>query len=94
MNITIISKIINGRKRMKYCIETTDNGCIVTLEIGKEKFQRESIKRKGSCQALGKSLADQLEEAGYCEEIVEKVDEMYDGFEDLDFLELAELVSE
>ena len=79
---------------MKYCMETTDNGCIETLEIDKEKFQRESIKIKGGCRALGKSLADQLDEAGYCEEIVEKVDEMYDGFGDLDFLELAELVTE
>ena len=79
---------------MKYCIETTDKGCIETLEIGEDKFQRESIKIKGGCQALGKSLADQLEEAGYCEEIVEKADEMYGGFEDLDFLQLAELVSE
>ena len=79
---------------MKYCIETTDKGCVETLEIGKEKFQRESIKIKGGCQALGKSLAKQLEEAGYCEEIVEKVDEIYDGFEDLDFLGLAELITE
>lgn len=80
---------------MKYCIETTDNGCIETLEISdEEKFQRESIRIKGGCQALGKSLADQLADAGYCEEIVEKVDEMYDGFEDLDFLQLAELITE
>lgn len=79
---------------MKYCIETTDKGCVETLEIGKEKFQRESIKIKGGCRALGKSLAKQLAEAGYCEEIVEKVDEIYDGFEDLDFLGLAELITE
>jgi hypothetical protein len=80
---------------MKYCIETTDNGCIETLEISdKEKFQRESIKIKGGCKSLGKSFADQLEEAGYCDEIVEKVDEIYDEFGDLDFLQLAELVSE
>lgn len=80
---------------MKYCIETTDKGCIETLEISdKEKFQRESIKIKGGCRALGKSLAKQLEEAGYCEGIVEKVDEIYDGFEDLDFLELAGLITE
>lgn len=79
---------------MKYSIETTDKGCVETLEIGEEKFQRESIKIKGGCRALGKSLAKQLEEAGYCEEIVEKVDEIYDGFEDLDFLELAELITE
>ena len=36
----------NG-KDMKYCIETTDKGCIETLEISdKEKFQMESIKIK------------------------------------------------
>lgn len=80
---------------MKYTIETTDKGCIETLEISdKEKFQRELIKIKGGCRALGNSLAEQLEEAGYCEEIVEKVDEIYDGFEGLDFLELAELITE
>lgn len=80
---------------MKYTIETTDKGCIETLEISdKEKFQMESIKIKGGCRALGNSLAEQLEEAGYCEEIVEKVDEIYDGFENLDFLELAELITE
>lgn len=30
---------------MKYCIETTDNGCIETLEMSKdEKFQKKSTK--------------------------------------------------
>lgn len=78
---------------MKYTIETTDKGCIETLEISdKEKFQRESIKIKDGCQALGKSLANQLSEAGYCEDIVEKVDEIYDGFGNLDFIQLSELI--
>lgn len=30
---------------MKYCIETTDNGYIETLEISDRKFQRKSISR-------------------------------------------------
>lgn len=34
---------------MKYCIETTDNGCIETLEISDRKFQRESIKTEYGC---------------------------------------------
>lgn len=80
---------------MKYTIETTDKGCIETLEISdKEKFQRESIKIKGGCRALGKSLAKQLEEAGYCDEIVDKVYDLYDGCETLDFIQLAELINE
>ena len=80
---------------MKYCIETTDNGCIETLEISdEEKFQRESRRIKGGCRVLEKSFADQLADAGYCEEIVEKVDEMYDEFKGLDFLQLEELVIE
>lgn len=80
---------------MKYCIETTDNGCIETLEISdKEKFQRESIRTEYGCSSSDPDFADQLEAAGYCGEIVEKVYDLYDGCETLDFMQLAELVSE
>lgn len=80
---------------MKYCIETTDNGCIETLEISEgEKFQRESIRTEYGCSCSKPDFADQLEAAGYCEEIVEKVYELYDGCETLDFIELAELIDE
>lgn len=80
---------------MKYCIETTDNGCIETLEMSEnEKFQKESTKTEYGCESLDPDFADQLRMAGYCEEIVEEVDRIYDGLGSLDFLELAELVSE
>ncbi len=80
---------------MKYCIETTDNGCIETLEMSEnEKFQKESTKTEYGCKSLDPDFVDQLRMAGYCEEIVEEVDRMYDGLGSFDFLELAELVSE
>ncbi len=80
---------------MKYTIETTDNGCIETLEMSKnEKFKKESTKTEYGCKPLDPDFADQLRMAGYCEEIVEEVDRIYDGLGSLDFLKLAELVSE
>jgi hypothetical protein len=80
---------------MKYCIETTDNGCIETLEMSKdEKFQKKSTKTEYGCESLDSDFADQLRMAGYCEEIVEKVYDLYDGCETLDFIQMAELVSE
>lgn len=80
---------------MKYTIETTDNGCIETLEMSKnEKFQKKSTKTEYGCESLDSDFAEQLRMAGYCEEIVEEVDRIYDGLGSLDFLELSELVSE
>nr|DAQ34670.1 MAG TPA: hypothetical protein [Caudoviricetes sp.] len=79
---------------MKYCIETTDNGCIETLEMSKnEKFQKKSTKTEYGCTSSDPDFSDQLEEAGYCDEIVEKVYDLYDGCETLDFIQLAELVN-
>lgn len=79
---------------MKYSIETTDKGCIETLEISDEKFQRESIRTEYGCSSSDPDFTDQLEKAGYCDEILEKVCDLYDGCETLDFIQLAELVSE
>ena len=80
---------------MKYCIETTDNGCIETLEMSEnEKFKKKSAKTEYGCESLDPDFAEQLRIAGYCEEIVEEVDRIYDGLGSLDFLELAELINE
>ena len=80
---------------MKYCIETTDNGCIETLEMSEnQKFQRETKRTEYGCTTSYPDFSDQLEEAGYCDEIVEKVYDLYDGCETLDFIQLAELINE
>ena len=77
---------------MKYSIETTDYGCIETLEFSNgEKFVHKSERTKFGCKGLDKSLGDQLEEAGFCEEIIEKVDDEFDGFNALNFMQLSEL---
>lgn len=80
---------------MKYCIETTDNGCIETLEMSEnEKFQKRTIRTDYGCESLDPDFSDQLEEAGYCERIAENVYDLYDGIGSFDFLGLAEMVSE
>ena len=45
------------------------------------------------CQCLDEDLSYQLEESGFCEEIVEKIYDMFDGFASLNFLEVSELDS-
>lgn len=79
---------------MKYTIETTENGCIETLEfLNGEKYTRRSERTEYGCRCLDKDLSDQLEESGFCEEIVEKIYDMFDGFASLKFLEVSELDS-
>ena len=77
---------------MKYTIETMEDGCVETLEFNNgEKFVAKTQKTCFGCEGVTPCLADQLAEAGFCEEIVEKVEENYDGIRAYDFLELAEL---
>ena len=45
---------------MKYCIETTDNGCIETLEISDKKFKRESIRTEYGCTSSDPDFSEQL----------------------------------
>lgn len=78
---------------MKYSIETTDYGCIETLEISNsEKYQKRTQRIKGGCRSLDDDFSDQMEKAGIDEEIIEKAYEVYDDFGALDFMELAELI--
>lgn len=77
---------------MKYSIETTETGCIETLEFSDGTvFTKRSKRTDYGCEALDKSFAIQLRMDGFCDEIVEKVDEMFNGFFSLYFLETSEL---
>ena len=77
---------------MKYTIETTENGCVETLEFADgSKFVKRSERTESGCKGIGKGFVAQLEEDGFCEEIIEKVEEVFDGLMTLNFLELAEL---
>ena len=80
---------------MKYCIETTDDGCIETLEISeKKKFTKRTIRTDYGCKSSDPGFSDQMEEAGYSDEIVENVFDFYDGFGNANFLDLAEMIHE
>ena len=77
---------------MKYVIEATENGCVETLEFSNgEKFTKRTERTEYGCKSLDKDFAEQLDDAGFCEEIVEKAWDMFDGFGNLNFLEIAEL---
>lgn len=77
---------------MKYTIETIPGGCRETLEFEDgSKFITEMKRTAFGAEGLNPSLSHQLESAGFCEEIVDKVDELYCGSSAYDFLELAEL---
>ena len=77
---------------MKYTIETTENGCVETLEFTDgSKFEVRSERTLYGGRGIGKGFATQLKENGFCEEVIEKVEDVFDRFMTLQFLELAEL---
>ena len=77
---------------MKYVIETTENGCVETLEFADgSKFTRRNERTDFGCKALDNDFNEQLEENGFCEEILDKVYDLFDGFLPIEFLGLAEL---
>lgn len=75
---------------MKYTIETTDTGCIETLETNNGTFSTEWKEIGfGRCQSQGETLVDQMEAAGFDDDALDVVDELYDGNYELDFIRLA-----
>lgn len=77
---------------MKYTIETTEYGCIETLEFSDgSKFTKRHKRTENGCDAMDKPFRTQLLMDGFCEEIVDLVDENFDSFLPLHFLELVEL---
>ena len=77
---------------MKYSIETTETGCIERLEITGKKLELETIRTDFGSRGLGKCFADQLEEMGFDDETVEKVDDTFDSFMALNFIQLQEML--
>lgn len=76
---------------MKYTIETTDDGCIETLEFRNGKYTKRSQKTGFGCEALDEDFSAQLEKVGFCNVILDRVYDLYDGFGALNSIELAEL---
>ena len=69
------------RKKMKYTVETTENGVNETLELYGIIYKKEGIRREnGLLECLQKDFRAQMEEDGYEGGLVEKVDDIFDGF--------------
>lgn len=76
---------------MKYTIETTNSGCVETLELSDgSKYEKRYTRIQGGCQCESEDFADQMEADGINEEMVERVYDAFDSFLALDFLILAE----
>ena len=79
---------------MKYAIEIIDGDCVETLEFPNgDQFTKKSERTYCGCRSLDDDFSEQLERAGYADEIIDAVYDLFDGFGSLEFLELDDLVS-
>ena len=77
---------------MKYVIETTNDGCIETIELHDgTKFVKRHTKTGYGAKSEDEEFADQMEKNGICDEMVNKVYDTFDGFIASDFMDIAEL---
>lgn len=76
---------------MKYTIETTEKGCIetITFRDGRQYSKRHTRTSFGS-QAEDDEFYEQMEKDGICEEMLNGVYDLFDGFIVSDFMNLAE----
>lgn len=80
---------------MKYTIETTPAGCLETIELHDgSKYTKHNVRTECGCKSSDYSFADQMEADGICEEILEKVEDLFDGFMCMDFMEIAEMMDQ
>ena len=77
---------------MKYMIETTENDCqeTIVMDDGKTYTKRHKKTFYGSgCH--DKEFCDQMEHDGYCEEMLEKIYDIFDSFLASEFMDIAKL---
>ena len=84
---------------MKYTLETTETGCRATLEfedskIGTVRLMRNIERVPGGCQSRDQDFLDSMTELGYNDEILDKVNECFSNFMELEFIELHEIMKE
>lgn len=78
---------------MKYVIETTENGCveIIVLSDGRQYSKRHVRTDCGGTITRDDDFCERMKRDGICEEILEKVFDLFDGFIASDFMDIAEL---
>ncbi len=83
--------IIGGDKIMKYMIETTEDGCVQTLEFDNGEIYTSNVKRTIFGCEITPNFSSQLAENDYCEWAVKTVDDLLDGTRFLEFIEFANM---
>lgn len=79
---------------MKYTIEVIDDVCVETLEFPNgDQFTKKSERTDYGCHSLDDYFSEQMERAGYADEIIDAVYDLFDGFGSLEFLELDDLAN-
>ena len=77
---------------MKYTIESTENGCIETIELqnGKE-FKKEHVRTTFGSQCKDEDFATQMEYDGIGDSVLlDEVYDTFDGFIASSFMKIAE----
>ena len=77
---------------MKYTIETTETGCIETIELenGQNYFKRH-IRTSCGSKSKDDDFSEQMENGGiHDEDFLDNIHETFDGFLALEFMEAAE----
>lgn len=77
---------------MRYTIEATENGCqeTIMMDDGRTYTKRHRKTFYGSeCQ--DKEFCDQMENGGYCEEMLEKIYDTFDSFLASEFMDIDKL---
>ena len=77
---------------MRYTIVTTENGCqeTIMMDDGRTYTKRNRKTFYGSeCQ--DKEFCDQMENGGYCEEMLEKIYDTFDSFLASEFMDIDKL---
>ena len=78
---------------MKYTIETTENGCVETLEMNDGTlYIKRYTKTSSGLRQEDTDFATQLEDYGVCDdEFLDKVYDTFDGFLALNFMDIDKM---
>lgn len=77
---------------MKYSIESKETGYIETLEFCGKIYKKESIKTEFGCKSLDDDFSEQLENDSVTDdELLADVFDAFDGFNALEFIQMAKL---
>lgn len=78
---------------MKYTIETTQTGCIETLEIGGKIYKKEWQRTSSGCRCNNNEFYEQMESDGIDnKDVLNKAYDIFDdGFKVFGFIELSEM---